>query len=274
MSPLQFYHLFTFTLLFIYHGQVTTFPTIQTYFSLISSFFLFSDTTDEWLALNECKRLLQELNHKRCQIFSPTKKRYHQNPDLLNKSYLDQPYSITKLLTVALQDPDIVQIEYNRKGKHSGTKIEKKFDVPIGFPQTSGFYPLPMCSVIKFELDPANQTQYYCEGKPTVLMRYTLSQDYTLQNGPGKVFHQFTNSHLPNHAQCFYNMQNTSLNRNRWNPISIFKYCNLPNCRCQAQQPPPPKPTPYKPNILHMWGQGTNPKQRRCPRWGQGINPK
>ena len=35
-----------------------------------------------------------------------------------------------------------------------------------------------------------------------------------------------------------------------------------------------PKPTPYKPNIFPKWGQGTNPKQRRCLRWGQGTNPK
>ena len=133
-------------------------------FSNFSLCFLFSDTTEERLALNECKRLLQELNQKHCQIFSPTKNRYHQNPDRPNKSYLDQLYSVIKLLTVALQHPDIVQIEYNRKGKCSGTKIEKKFDVPIGFPQTSGYYLLPMCSVIKFELDPANQSQYYCQG--------------------------------------------------------------------------------------------------------------
>ena len=65
--------------------------------------FLFSDQSDERLALNECTRLLQELYNKHCQIFSPTKNRYHQNPDRLDKSYLDEPYSITKLLTVALQ---------------------------------------------------------------------------------------------------------------------------------------------------------------------------
>ena len=106
------------------------------------------------MALNECRRLLQELRQKPCQIFNPTKNQYHQHPDQLDKSYLAEPYSITKLLTVALEDPDRVQIEY-KNGKKSGTKIEKKFDVPIGFPQYSGYSQYPYCSVIGFELDPA-----------------------------------------------------------------------------------------------------------------------
>ena len=111
------------------------------------------------MALDECTRLLQELNgYKHCQINSPNKNRYHQNPVKQDKSYLDQLHSVTKLLTVALQDPDIVEIEYNTKGKYSGTKIEKKFDVAIGFSNRTGYYPLPMCSIIKFELDPANQS--------------------------------------------------------------------------------------------------------------------
>ena len=156
------------------------------------------------MALNECRRLLQELRQKHCQIFNPKKNSYHQNADRLDKSYLAEPYSITKLLTVALQDPDRVQIEYKKKGKHSGTKIEKKFDVPIRFPQNSWYYPNPTCSVIRFELDPAYQSKYHCEGKPTVLTRYTLSQDYTLKNVSGTVFHEFTDSSLPYHATCLY----------------------------------------------------------------------
>ena len=154
------------------------------YYSSIQ--FFFSDQSDKWAALDECTRLLQKLNsHKFCQIFSPPKNIYHQNPVRQNKRYFDQPYSITKLFTEALEDPDIVKIEYNRRGKYSGTKIEKKFDVLIGFPNKSGYFPLPTCSVIKFELNPANQLKFYSDGKPTVLMRYTLSEDYTLQNGPG-----------------------------------------------------------------------------------------
>ena len=255
------------------------------------------------MALNECRRLLQELNQKHCQIFSPAKNIYHQNPDRLDKSSIDQPYSVTKLLTVALQHPDIVQIEYNGKGKCSGTKIEKKFDVPIGFPQRIGYYPLPTCSVIKFKLDPANQSQYYCQGKPTVLTRYTLSQDYTFQNVPGKVFHQFTNSCLPNHAHCFYDMQNTALNGNRRNPIKIFQYCNFPNCTCQAQQPPPPnqppqtnplqtnplqtnplqtnplqtsplQTNPLQTQYLLQVGMGDKPKTKEVPKVGMGDKPK
>ena len=73
----------------------------------------------------------------------------------------------------------------------------------IGFSIESAYYPYPTCSVKKFELNPAKQSQFDCGGKPTVLMRYTVSQDYTLQNGPGKVFHKFTNSSLPNHTDCF-----------------------------------------------------------------------
>ena len=133
--------------------------------------------------------------------------------------------------------------------------------MPIGFPQTSGYFPLPTCSVIKFKLDPATQSKYYCEGKQRVLTRYTLTQDYTPKNVTGKVFHQFTNSPLPNQAHCFYDRQKTALNGNRKKPIKIFEYCNLPNCTCQLQQPHPPnqppqpspykltpyKPTPYKP---------------------------
>ena len=69
-------------------------------------FFLFVGTSDERLALNVCRRLLQELNQTHWQIFNPNKNQYHQNPDRLNKSYLDQPYSVTKLLTVALEHPD------------------------------------------------------------------------------------------------------------------------------------------------------------------------
>ena len=199
-----------------------------------------------------------------------------------------------------------MEIEYNTRGKYSGTKIEKKFDVPIGFPNKSGYFPYPTCSVMKFKLNPANQIKFHSDGKPTVLMRYTLSQDYTLQNGPEKVFHKFTNSSLPNHADCFFDRQNTTLDGNRTDPISIYTYCNLPQCTCQAQQPPPPNQCPTnqpptnpifsqsgdgdkpktkevprvgmgdKPKTKEVpkVGMGPNPKQRRCPRWGRGTNPK
>ena len=118
-----------------------------------------------------------------------------------------------------------------------------------------------MCHVIKFKLDPATQTKYYCEGKPTVLTRYTLSEDYTLQNVTGKVVHQFTNSPLPNHANCFYDMQKTALNGNKKKPIKIYQVCNLPNCTCQPQQLPPQPTPPYQPptNQPHTNQPPTNP---------------
>ena len=219
------------------------------------------------MALNECTRLLQGIyGQKESAIYNPTKNKYHQNPIKQDKSYIDQPYSVTKLLTVALQDPDIVVIAYNTRGKYSGTKIEKKFDVAIGFPNKTAYYPYPTCSFIKFELNPANQIKFYCVGKLTVLMRYTVSEDYTLQNGPGKVFHKFTNSSLPNHTDCFFDRKNSLLDGNRTNPINIYQNCNLPYCTCQVKQATSPKPTPYKPNMFPRWGWGTNPKQRRCPR--------
>ena len=119
--------------------------------------------------------------------------------------------------------------------------------MPIGFPSKSGYFPYPTCSVIKFELNPVNQIKFYSEGKPTVLTRYTLSQDHTLQNGPGKVFHKFTNSSLPKHADCFFDRQNTTLDGNKTNPISMYQYCNLPQCTCQAQQPSPRNQPPTNP---------------------------
>ena len=170
-----------------------------------------------------------------------------------------------------------MQIEYNTKGKYSGTKIEKKFDVVIGFPNRTWYYPLPTCSVIKFELDPANQSQFYSEGKPTLLARYTLSQDYTLQNGPGKVFHKFTNSSLPNHANYFYDRQNNLLDGNRTDPIHIYQYCNLPNCTCQAQQPAPPplhQTNPLQTQEVPMVGMGNKPKTKEVPKVGIGDKPK
>ena len=231
------------------------------------------------MALHVCRRLLQELNQPLCQIYSPPKNQYHQNPDQLNKSYLDQPYSITKLLTVTLENPDRVQLEFNKKGKCSGNKIEKKFDVPIGFPQTSGYFPLPTCSVIKFKLDPATQSKYYSDGKPTILMRYRLTEDYTLKDVTGKVFHQFTNSPLPNHADCFYDMQNNALNGNRKDPIKIYKSCNFPNCTCKPQLPPPQTNLPYQPptnqphtNQPHTNQPHTNPKPSTISDWGQAQN--
>ena len=129
----------------------------------------------------------------------------------------------------------------------------------IGFPNSTYQNQFPTCSVIKFELNPADQLKFFSGGKPTVLMRYTVSQDYTLKNCPGKVFHTFTNSSLPNHADCFFDRTNTHLDRNRTNPITIYQNCNLPYCTCQAKQITPPKPTPYKPSIFPRWGRGTNP---------------
>ena len=152
----------------------------------------------------------------------------------------------------------------------------------IGFPNKSGYFPYPTCSVIKFELNPANQIKFYSDGKPTVLTRYTLSQDYTLQNGPGKVFHKFTNSSLPNHTNCFFDRQNTALDGNRTDPISIYTYCNLPQFTCQVQQPPPqtnplhtnplqtnPLQTQYFPKV----GTGDKPKTKKVPKVGTGAKP-
>ena len=131
-------------------------------------------------------------------------------------------------------------IEYNTRGKYSATKIEKQFDVAIGFPNITYQYQFPTCSVIKFELNPADQQKFFCGGKPTVLTRYTVSQDYTLKNGPGKVFHMFTNSSLPNHANCFFDRTNSHLDGNRTNPIAVYQNCNLPYCTCQGKQTTPP----------------------------------
>ena len=128
-------------------------------------------------------------------------------------------YSI-HYLTVALNEPDIVVIEYNTRGKYAATKIEKKFYVPIGFPNITYQYQFPTCSVIRFKLNPANQ-RYFSQGKLTVLKKYTISKDYTLQNGPGKVFHMFTNSSLPNHTNCFFDRTNCRLDGNRTNPIAV-----------------------------------------------------
>ena len=165
-------------------------------------------------------------------------------------------------------------IEYNTRGKYSGTKIEKKFDVAIGFPNKTAYYPYPTCSVIKFKLNPANQSKFYCAGKPTVLTRYTVSQDYTLQNGPGKVFHKFTNSCLPNHTDCFFDRENSLLDVNRTDPITIYKNCNLPYCTCQVKQATTPNQPPTNPISSQGGGWGTNPKQRRCQmwRWGETQN--
>ena len=233
--------------------------------------FLFSDGSDQRAALNECKRLLEELySQKESQIHNPTKNTYHQNPIKQDKSYIDQPYFITKLLTVALQDPDIVVIEYNTRGKYSGTKIEKKFDVAIGFPNKTAYYPYPTYSVIKFELNPANQSNFYCAGKPTVLMRYTVSQDYTLQNGKGKVFHKFTNSSLPNHADCFFDRKNSLLDGNRTNPINVYQNCNLPYCTCQAKQATPPKQPPTNPISSQGGGGGQTQNKQSAQGGGRG----
>ena len=56
-------------------------------------------------------------------------------------------------------------------------------------------------------------------------------------------------------------MQNTSLDGNRGNPISIFQYCNLPNCICQVQQQPPhhkqtPPANPLQTQYLPHMGMG------------------
>ena len=143
----------------------------------------------------------------------------------------------------------------------------------IGFPSKTVYYPYPMCSVIKFELNPANQSKFYCAGKLTVLTRYTVSQDYTLQNGPGKVFHNFTNSCLPNHADCLFNRENSLLNGNRTDPITIYENCNLPYCTCQANQAPPqtnPLQTQYLPKV---WV-GDKSKTKEVPNVGMGDKPK
>ena len=141
----------------------------------------------------------------------------------------------------------------------------------IGFPNTT-YYPFPTCIVIKFKLNPADPKKFYCGGKPTVLMRYTVIQDYTLQNGPGKVFHTFTNSSLPNHTNCFFNRTNSHLDRNRTDPITIYQVVTSPTAPVKGNNSP--KPTPYKPSIFPRWERGTNPKQRRCPRLWRGTNPK
>ena len=160
-------------------------------------------------------------------------------------------------------------IEYNTKGKYSGTKIEKKFDVVIGFPNKTAYYPNPMRCVIKLKLYTTNQINFYCTGKPTVLTRYTISQDYTLQNGPGKVIHKFTNSSLPNHADCFFNSKNSLLNGNRTNPINIYQNCNLPYCTCQVKQAIPPNQPPTNP-IPSQGGGGGQTQNKGGTQGGDG----
>ena len=221
------------------------------------------------MALDECTRLLQELNsHKFCQIFSPPKNIYHQNPVRQNRSYLDQLYSITKLYTEALEDPDIVEIEYNKRGKYSGTKIEKKFDVPIGFPNKSGYFPYPTCSVIKFEFNPANQIKFYSDGKPTVLMRYTLSQDYTLQNGPGSVPQV--------HKQFYQIMPTVSLTdktlpsmETEQTPLPSIHIVTSPSAPVKCNNHPPPNQPPANP-IFSQSGDGGQTQNKGGAQGGDG----
>ena len=138
-----------------------------------------------------------------------------------------------------------------------------------------------------FELNPANQSKFYCAGKLTVLMRYTVHQDYTLQNGPGKVFHKFTNSCLPNHADCFFDRENSLLDGNRTDPITVYKNCNLPYCTCQVKQPTPPNQLPTNPISSQgggggqtqnkggaQAGDGEKPKTKEVPNVGMGDKPK
>ena len=200
------------------------------------------------------------------------KNQYHQNPDRLNKSYLDQPYSITKLLTVALENPDRVQLEFNKKGKCSGTKIEKKFDVPIGFPQTSGYYPFPTCSVIKFELDPATQSKYYSDSKPTILMRYTLSEDSKMSQEKSSTSSQ----------TVLYQIMLTVSTTGKKTPSTETEKTPLKSINIVTSQTAhvnrnyqPPKPTPpYQPptNQPHTNQPPTNPIPSTILDWGQAQN--
>ena len=205
-----------------------------------------------------------------------------------------------------------MEIEYNTKGKKSGTKIEKKFDVVIGFSNITYQYQFPMCSVVKFELNPVDQQQFFCGGKLTVLMRYTVSQDYTH-------FHTVHKQFFIKSCWLFLWQNKTpTLDGNRTNPIAVYQNCNLLDCTCQGKHDNPlpqtnPLQTQYLPKVgtgdkpkmkevskvgmgdkpnnkgsaqggdggqtqnkggCLRWGQGTNPKQRRCPRWGWGKNPK
>ena len=176
-------------------------------------------------------------------------------------------------------------IEYDTRGKYAATKIEKKFDVLIGFPDI--MYQLPMCSVIKFKFNPPNP-RYYSDGKLTVLKRYTVSQNYTLQNGTGKVFHLFTNSSLPNHAKCFFDRRNSHIDGNRTDPITVYEKCQLPNCTCQGKQTtlpsnqPPTNPGSSqcgdrdKPKTQDLFkvGTGDKPKTQHLPKVGTGDKPK
>ena len=149
-------------------------------------------------------------------------------------------------------------INYNTRGKYKATKIEKKFDVLIGFPDITYQYQLPMCSVIKFEFNPPN-LRYFSQGKPTVLKRYIVSQNYTLQNGTGKVFHMFTNSSLSNHAECFFDRRNSCIDRNRTDPITVYEKCQLPYCTCQGKQTTP-QTNPLQTQDLPKVGIGDKPK--------------
>ena len=136
-------------------------------------------------------------------------------------------------------------------------------------------YPLPMCRVIKFEFNPPDP-RYSSQGKLTVRKRYTVSQNYTLQNGTGKVFYLFTNSSLPNHTECFFDRRISCIDGNRTDPITVYKKCQLPYCTCQGKQTtPPPKPTPYKPSIFPKWGRGQtqNPGSSQGGDGGQTQNP-
>ena len=140
----------------------------------------------------------------------------------------------------------------------------------IGFAQYSGYSQYPYCSVIKFELDPAYRCKYYCEGKPRVLMRYTLTEDYTLKNVSETVFHEFTHSTLPNHATCLFNRKNTAINGNRRNPIEIFQYCSLPNCTCKPPQPPPPQTHPLQTQYVLQLGTGDKHQSKEVAKVGTG----
>ena len=123
-----------------------------------------------------------------------------------------------------------------------------------------------------FEFNPPDP-RYSSQGKLTVLKRYTVSQNYTLQNGTGKVFHMFTSSSLPNHAECFFDRRNSHIDGNRANPIMVYKKCQLPYCTCQGKQTTP-QTNPLQTQDLPKVGMGDKPKTQEIPKVGMGYKPK
>ena len=183
---------------------------------------------------NLVDELLSDLSVKFGQkaIIAIPKNRKHQEKGTPGASVVDKPYSVTTLSKVLIRELDYVYFHYIDNKGTKEIEIEKEFNVPIRFSNSS--QPEPNCSILNLKFDPNNNKLHH---KGTFVITIRLYTHYTIDNVPANQSIFYKNFQRAegggyDHTKCFHDPAKNNFLDVHPTPFTKYTMCTINGWYC------------------------------------------